>query len=183
MRWTTVIVVALLLVLVLLPVYGYWRYARPYTPTPPYESTLLLTSYAENGVAVEVRLESDRNHHPLIATTFTPQFEGFHLYGQSLPKSGIDGIGRPTTIEMVSNRVRMEGPVNADVLEQVQRVGDMELPIYPEGAVTLRLPVSWEGASDANLHVTYMACSDTKGCLLPVINHPLSITLPVLEEP
>lgn len=180
MRWKLAITI-LIVGMVAIGGYGWRLYREAYAPVPPYEARALLATYSKNGVDVSAWLEYDQNHHPLIATTFAPQQPQFHLYGQSLPVSGIEGLGRPTMVALISDHIDTKGSIEADVLEETQIIGHIQLPVYPEGAVTLRLPIAWDELSyaEATLNITYMACSDTQGCLLPVENHPLPITLPI----
>lgn len=173
----------IILFLLALPLlYIGWVYTAPYTTSPPYRTIDTLATYSENGVDVEVRLERDGNDHALLATTFTPQMAGFHLYGNTMPPEGIEGLGRPTLVSLESTSLQLEGALFADATEEIQKVGDLEIPIYPERAITLRMPVSWSHATPtATLYLTYMACSDTQGCLLPVEKQPISISLGVEE--
>src|SRR2546428_330591 len=63
---------------------------------------------------------------------------------------------------------------------QVAALG-LTFPVYPEGAVTLRLPVilTPKDSATAVLSVTYMACSD-RICLAPVIDKRIAVRIPAL---
>ena len=54
-------------------------------------------------------------------------------------------------------------------------------PVYPAGAVTLRLPVTLTArdSATAQLSVTYMACSE-RTCLAPVIDKRIAVRIPVV---
>jgi hypothetical protein len=51
--------------------------------------------------------------------------------------------------------------------------------IYPEGPVTLRLPVRLTAARavKATVFLTYMACSSDQQCLPPVVEEPVAMTI------
>src|SRR5207249_7227615 len=111
--------------------------------------------------------------------TYTPARATFHLYGKDLPKAGIHGVARPTLLELVrSAAIRPAGPLVADQPTMDLHVAALGLtfPVYPEGAVTLRLPVTVALTDNAaaEVSVTYLACSD-RTCLVPVVVQPLSL--------
>jgi hypothetical protein len=142
----------------------------------------LLTRFAEHDVAVEIAFERSRSGKTWLVGTYTPSRATFHLYGKDLPKSGIHGVARPTLLELVSSAsIRRAGPLVADqptIDLQVASLGE-SFPVYPEGAVTLRLPVTLTAKHSATavLSVTYMACSD-RTCLAPVIDKRIAVTIP-----
>jgi len=142
----------------------------------------LLTRFVEHEVAVEIALERDRAGKMWLVGTYTPSRAGFHLYGKDLPKAGIHGVARPTLLELVSSRsIRPAGPLVADrptIDFPVAALGST-FPVYPEGAVTLRLPVTLTGrdGATAELSVTYMSCSD-RTCLAPVIDRRITVGIP-----
>src|SRR5881409_38358 len=79
--------------------------------------------------------------------------------------------------------LRPAGPLVADqptIELQVAALG-LTFPVYPEGAVTLRLPVilTSKDSATAVLSVTYMACSD-RVCLAPVIDKRIAVRIPAL---
>src|SRR6059058_296002 len=130
-----------------------------------------LTRFAEHDVSVEIALERSRSGTTWIVGTYTPSRATLHLYGKDLPRSGIHGVARPTLLELVSSAsIRPAGPLVADqptIELQVAALG-LTFPVYPEGAVTLRLPVTLTAKDSATavLSVTYMGCSD-RICLAP----------------
>src|SRR5882672_5116195 len=144
----------------------------------------LLTRFVEHEVAVEIALEWDRSGKTWLVGTYRPSRAGFHLYGKDLPKAGIHGVARPTLLELVSSRsIRPAGPLVADrptIDLHVAALGST-FPVYPEGAVTLRLPVTLTGrdSATAELSVTYMSCSD-RTCLAPVIDRRIAVRIPDL---
>ncbi len=147
----------------------------------------LLTRFVEHEVAVEIALERDQSGKTWLVGTYTPSRATFHLYGKDLPKAGIHGVARPTLLELVSSAsIRPAGPLAADratIDLHVAALGST-FPVYPEGAVTLRLPVTLtaKDSATAELSVTYMACSD-RTCLAPVIDRRIAVKIPALAAP
>jgi hypothetical protein len=85
-------------------------------------------------------------------------------------------------LELVSSAsIRPAGPLVADQPTVDLHVAALEttFPVYPAGAVTLRLPVTLTASNSATaeLSVTYMACSD-RTCLAPVIDRRITVTIP-----
>jgi len=144
----------------------------------------LLSRFAEHEVAVEIALERDRSGKAWLVGTYTPSRANLHLYGKDLPRAGIHGVARPTLLELVSSpSIRPAGPLVADQPTVDLHVAALEstFPVYPAGAVTLRLPVTLtpRDSATAVLSVTYMACSD-RTCLAPVIDKRIAVTIPRL---
>ena len=138
-----------------------------------------LAEFTTNFVTVRVALESDAQGKPLLRATFTPERADFHLYSKELPENGMGGIGRPTSFKMSSvEGVRAAGPLFADVEPHnlVESSGE-RLPVYPDGPVTLRLPLklSPNRADSVPITFSYMACR-TKG----VCKNPTSKTITVV---
>lgn len=132
-----------------------------------------VVSFVEKGVRVNVQLDRDARGRLWIAGTFTPTQPETHLYAIDLPDDGIQGLGRPTKIAIgADSDLRAIGPLEAnrraidDPIEALHAV----LRIYPDGPVTVRLPVAARTgahATRANVSVSYMACGNN-GCLAPV---------------
>ncbi|NMO49993.1 hypothetical protein HH310_02125 [Actinoplanes sp. TBRC 11911] len=104
----------------------------------------------------------------LLRVAFTPRAAGFHLYSVDLPVGGVDGLGVATAVS-VRGGLRAAGKPRADqpVKElSIEKLG-VRLPVYPDGAVTVTLPVTRVGDGREEAVVTYAACSVTV-CLPPV---------------
>lgn len=145
-----------------------------------------LKTFIKHGVEVALVLEEEPLGHYHLAATYSPLYELYHLYSKDLPPTGIDGIGRPTRLEIVSGPLEAVGDLQENISPLEHRfVGfDKPFPIYPDGPVTLRLPVKLAKPSQgkpsiAELSVTYTACSNKGVCLLPVFGEVFSITVPV----
>ena len=140
-----------------------------------------LANFTEKGVTVEIALEQDQARQVWLASTFTPTQPGFHVYSTDLPRGGIDGVGRPTLLEIITPPdlhplvpLQADQPVHDLYFDILQR----SFPVYPDGPVTVRLPITKPDRPviPIELSVTYMACSDTT-CLPPVENKLVSVTL------
>ncbi|MFE2914378.1 hypothetical protein [Kitasatospora indigofera] len=131
-----------------------------------------------NGVGVAVRLDRDTDGAERLRVTFRPQESGFHLYSVDLPAGGVSGLGIPTRLA-VRGGLAADGPPTADrPLRTVSPAGlDVELPVYPDGPVTLTLPVHRTGEARAEAVVSYGACSEGR-CLIPVFDQALGFALP-----
>ncbi|MFI6078904.1 hypothetical protein ACIA5C_46095 [Actinoplanes sp. NPDC051343] len=129
-------------------------------PHPP--AADLTGEYHEAGVTVTLLL-----HSGSLTATYRPAQAGFHLYSTALPPGGIDGLGRPTVLAP-GHGLTATGRAVADrepiTLHEVEL--DVDLPVYPDGPITLTLPV---GVSRAPFEavIGYAACSATT-CLFPV---------------
>ncbi len=143
-----------------------------------------LASFTENGAAVTISLERDGAGGFLLAATFTPIEAGFHLYSKDTPLDGIDGLGRPTLLELTSqSKLAALGSLieSAAPLAEPISPDQAGLFVYPDGPVTLRLPVALpdtesETVSD-EVSVTYMVCSQ-RGCKQPVMGKIIPVTVP-----
>ncbi|WP_194898024.1 hypothetical protein [Catenulispora pinisilvae] len=134
--------------------------------------------FSEQGVTVAMHLSDDGKH---LLTTFTPQRPGFHLYSVGLPADGIQGLGRPTRVE-VAGALRSRGPLTAEApVRMLPMQGtDVAFPVYPDGAVTTELPVDVDSQGTAKVLVSYAACSPQE-CLMPVTGHPVDLTSSTLS--
>jgi hypothetical protein len=124
-------------------------------------------SYDANGVTVAVSVRPHSDGY-LLSATFIPTSPGFHLYSADLPRGGIDGLGFPTVLA-AGRGLHAIGPVTADKAVTMLRPAslDVALPVYPDGPVTLTMPVEAGDGSPAEATIGYAACSATR-CLLPV---------------
>lgn len=143
---------------------------RPGTPA----RTDVTATVARNGVQVTAVVSSST-----VRVTYRPQRPGFHLYSSSLPAAGVDGLGVPTLLG-VRGGLRATGPATADRPVRALHLAslDVTLPVYPDGPVTLTLPVARTGPSPAaQVVVSYGACSAAT-CLLPVRDLTLAVRIP-----
>lgn len=151
--------------------------------TAPFILQRALATFAKNDVQVEMVVEADALGQTILAATFTPLREGFHLYSHALPREGINGAGRPTRLDLPAD-IALEPlgqwSANQFTLEDLVEGYSRPFLIYPEGPVTLRLPVRLTAARavKATVFITYMACSSDQQCLPPVMEEPVVITLP-----
>jgi hypothetical protein len=142
-----------------------------------------LAAFTENGVTVAIALENGPSGQAWLVGTFTPVQEHFHLYSKDLPKDGIYGQGRPTLLEIVaSSRVKPNGSLvaNQPTVSHFTRAIEQSVPIYPDGPVTLRLPIAvskGDAAVPTELSITYMSCSE-EICLVPVVDKRVSVVIP-----
>lgn len=119
------------------------------------------------GVTVEVTL-TDGPVGERVRARFIPQRPGFHLYSLDLPSGGVKGLGIPTVVA-VRGSLDAAGQLSADAPVSDLRIEelDVDLPVYPDGPVTVTLPVRSTGDGLAEVVVTYGACSAST-CLPPV---------------
>jgi hypothetical protein len=129
-------------------------------------------TFTDQGVNVAMRLSDDGDR---LLTTFTPERPGFHLYSVGLPAGRMPGPGHPTRVE-VAGAMRSRGPLTAEAPVRLLPLQGSHLtfPVYPEGPVTTDLPVALEAHGDAQVLVSYAACSPRE-CLGPVMGHPVEI--------
>ena len=143
-------------------------------PQPVWAST-------QNEVEVKISILKDSSGQLRLSGTFTPTRPGFYLYGKDLPKDGLQGLGRPTLLEVTkSGSIKMKGALEADQpIENIyMNALGLSFPVYPAGPVTLSRPFELTGNSAfMELSITYMACSE-KTCLPPVIDKHVYIQVP-----
>jgi hypothetical protein len=136
---------------------------------PPPPAGDLAGEYREAGVTVTLLL-----HGGSLSATYRPDRAGFHLYSAAMPPDGIDGLGRPTVLAP-GHGLTATGPAAADrqpiTLHEVEL--GVDLPVYPDGPVTLTLPVVVSGRPFEAV-VGYAACSATQ-CLLPVTGKTVTL--------
>jgi hypothetical protein len=132
--------------------------------------TRVTASVVKNGVKVSVVVSADR-----VSVTYRPQRPGFHLYSITLPAGGVDGLGVPTRLA-VRGGLRPVGPPESDQpIRMLKPQGlNILLPVYPDGPVTITLPVARTASTSAQIVVSYGACS-INTCLVPVAD----LTIPV----
>ncbi len=148
------------------------------------QDRLELAEFTESYVNVSIILERAGEGETVLKATFTPTEEDAHLYSMELPREGVDGLGRPTLIELPPGASMQ---VAGDLQESVSSVLDAvatdlpALPVYPSGAVTLSLPVLLPEADGElvtdQLMITYMACTP-RGCHKPVLARLVQVQVP-----
>ena len=148
---------------------------------PRTDQTLQLANITENKVQVTITLSNDENGQVMLSATFTPQSPSLHLYSKEIPRNGVEGLGRPTLLELPQgSALKANGELIESVASQPPPFEPKELLVYPAGPVTLSQPVllpdgnNW--ISDVVL-VTYMAC-DEQGCRAPVQEKPIIVKIP-----
>jgi hypothetical protein len=144
--------------------------------------TLQLATSAENKVEVTIALTRSEDGQFILSATFTPQLLDMHLYSREIPRNGVDGVGRPTLLELAEgSNIKVNGEVVESVTSSQSSSFDAEgLLLYPAGPVTLSLPVLLPDGNnwiDEKVIVTYMAC-DGQGCRAPVQQKPIAIKIP-----
>lgn len=131
----------------------------------------------ENGVEVRFRWNAGNSSSPVLAVTFTPLIPGFHLYSVDLPPEGVQGVGRPTSVQ-VGGGLKATGPPSVDRPVIALRVAGVDAPVsvYPDGAVTLRLPAQPVPGQTALSWIGYAACSRST-CMPPVTHRRVTLSL------
>ncbi|GAA2750028.1 hypothetical protein GCM10010440_56740 [Kitasatospora cinereorecta] len=139
------------------------RAASDPATSDPATSDQATAGAAQNGVQVTVVVSADA-----VRATFRPERPGFHLYSIGLPVDGVDGVGVPTELGVKGGLRATAAPTSDQPVRQLNIPGVAgALPVYPDGPVTLTMPVARTGSPDAQVVVSYGACSTTT-CLLPV---------------
>ncbi len=145
---------------------------------------LQLGAAKENGVEVSISLTRAENQPPALSATFTPLEPGLHLYSKDLPKNGVEGLGRPTLLELGENsQLTPLGELTESVPPEISDFESKNLLVYPPGEVTLSMRVALPSGAcwlDENVLVTYMACSDT-GCRPPVMGKKIKVHVPCAD--
>jgi len=148
--------------------------------------TSSVDTHHDEGGRVKVELSSAWSEDGLLVVRgiFTPDDAGFHLYDSKLPKIGISGLGRPTLMEVDdSDALQDIGPLVSDkkAFAHHDDTLDITLSIYPDGAVTLYLPLRFsptpQAPTSVPIKLTYMACSEAR-CYSPIEGAVVEITAP-----
>ncbi|MGW5848781.1 hypothetical protein ACWFQ8_12660 [Streptomyces sp. NPDC055254] len=136
------------------------------------------TRFSENGVTVTLTVSDWRAGKGTLTAVLTPDEEGFHLYSKDLPPTGIEGVGRPTTMA-VTGALRADGRLAASAEVRTISVPGVEtpVPVYPDGPVTATLPVSADGNGEATVLLGYASCSTEEGCTIPVSDRPVRLRI------
>ncbi len=148
--------------------------------TPAGSKPLALASFTENYVDVSISLEHDSAGNYFLSATFTPP-QGHHLYSKDIPANGLDGLGRPTLLELTGeSQMKALGELTESVEAQEPDFEPKELLVYPAGPVTLRLPVQLPPGDkwvNDEVKITYMACSAHQ-CKPPVEGKIVTVRVP-----
>jgi hypothetical protein len=139
-----------------------------------------LATFTENYVNVSIALEQPSEGNYFVSATFTPP-DGYHLYSKDIPVHGINGIGRPTLLELATtSQMKALGSLGENISAQSFYFEHNEFQVYPLGAVTLSLPIELPQGNnwiDDELKITYMACSSNL-CKPPVEGKIVSVRIP-----
>ena len=146
-------------------------------------TSLSLATVNENDVEVSIHLDTNAEGEYFLSATFTPP-DGYHMYSKDIPITGVDGLGRPTLLELTSeSNMKPLGRLIESVSAEVPNFEPKELLVYPPGAVTLRLPVELPSGNDwvdDFVKITFMACSD-RGCKAPVTGKLVPVHIPGVD--
>ncbi len=150
---------------------------------PASNQPIALASFTENYVGVSIFLERDPKGSPILSAIFTPS-KGHHLYSKDIPVDGLEGLGRPTLLELTEgSQMTALGELIESTKAQEPDFEPKELLVYPEGPVTLSLPVKLPPGNDwidDKVKITYMACSSYQ-CKPPVEGKIVQVRIPGAE--
>lgn len=142
----------------------------------------------ETGVDGVFRLERGEGRAAVLVAELTPRQAAdespWHFYHEDLPRGGLDGIGRPTLLELPEGGpLRATGPqlIDAAVKQLPSGLG-FDVPTYAAGPITIRLPVELpvgEGPVAATALLTYMVCND-QTCRIMAERDPVGLTVPAV---
>ncbi|CAM5273834.1 hypothetical protein SNARM312S_02806 [Streptomyces narbonensis] len=135
-----------------------------------------VTEFNENGVTVRLSVADWKSDAGTLVATFTPDEAGFHLYSTALPPEGIEGVGRPTEVRPVGSvatagEMTVDKPVKSITVPGVRAA----VPVYPDGPVTVTLPIRATAPGEAKVLIGYASCSSTEGCTIPVADRAVSL--------
>lgn len=144
---------------------------------------LLLETFTKNSVTVSIYLRTPQDGQDAIVASFAPP-EGSHLYSKDIPRDGVDGLGRPTLLELTQNsRMKAAGDLVESTSAKIPEFEPKDLLVYPAGSVMLTLPVHLPIEKDwvnDEVSITYMACND-QGCKPPVVNQIITLSIPPIQ--
>ena len=151
--------------------------------TAPAPKGVVISKIEDSGVEVTFSLATGEGGKRWLQANFAPTEEGYHVYSKDLPPDGIDGIGRPTLLELSKHEaISYIGKLTADkkVHNLASPLNADGFPVYPNGPVTLTLPFFLKAEENATIEitakVTYMACTKTN-CKAPVEGKEVKLTL------
>ena len=142
--------------------------------------SLPLAAFTKNSVNVSIALTRTVEGYFLLEATFTPPPDS-HLYGKDIPRDGVDGLGRPTLLELTAwSKMQALGTLMESLPAFVVEFESLELLVYPNGPVTLTLPVLLPPGKewvDDEVSITFMACT-VNGCKPPVVGKNVAVRVP-----
>lgn len=148
--------------------------------SPAADEPLQLAEFTKNSVTVTIYLNPPRDGINSLSASFVPA-EGLHLYSKDVPPGGVEGLGRPTLLELTQeSKMIAAGELAENIPAQIPDFEPKDLLIYPAGGVILTLPITLPVGKDwvdDEISLTYMACSDTS-CKAPVVGYVLSVQIP-----
>jgi hypothetical protein len=151
------------------------------TRAPHPGEIIQLAVSTENFVKVAVTLENKGDDQILLSATYIPLTPGLHLYSKDIPKKGVDGLGRPTLLELSTDTwIQAKGGMVESVPSHPPPFDPKALLVYPAGSVTLSIPIllpEGEKWFNEQVLVTYMACNE-QGCRPPVEEKVIPIQIP-----
>ncbi|HYF63681.1 MAG TPA: hypothetical protein VD886_12755 [Herpetosiphonaceae bacterium] len=160
---------------------GVWQGLRS-AAGPPSFQTGRLAALDEEHATILIELERDAAGQPVLAATFQPKKPDLHLYSKDTPRAGVEGLGRPTLLELAAGApVAPRGSLitDAEAYPEPDGLTDEPLLIYPAGPVTLRLPIEApEPGAVLPIALTYMLCSDRGYCTAPVESKAVKLSIP-----
>lgn len=134
------------------------------------------TRFSENGVTVTLSVSDWHASKGTLTAVFTPEEKGFHLYSTDLPPTGIEGVGRPTAMDVTGVLTTDGKPTAAADVRTISVPGvGAPVPVYPDGPVSVTLPVRADGNGDATVLLGYASCSEQEGCTIPVSDRPVHL--------
>ncbi|WP_329201175.1 MULTISPECIES: hypothetical protein [unclassified Streptomyces] len=132
--------------------------------------------FTENGVTVTLTVSEWHASSGTLTAVFAPEGKGFHLYSTDLPPTGVEGVGRPTSVAVSGALVATGRLTAAAQVRSIAVAGvDAAVPVYPDGPVTTALPVRAAGDGSATVLLGYASCSTQEGCTIPVSDRPVRL--------
>ncbi len=148
--------------------------------TPAPWQPISLASFTENYVDVSIHLDRSSSGNYFLSAIFMPP-AGYHLYSKDIPITGVNGLGRPTLLELTpESRMKAIGELTESTKVEEPDFEPKDLFVYPLGAVTLSLPVQLPPGNawvDDELKITYMVCNANQ-CKPPVEGKIISVRVP-----
>lgn len=136
----------------------FWSLVLPAAESP--------AGFTKQGVRVAVSIQGSGDQARVVAV-FTPEAK-HHVYGLELPA---DTPGVPTRIELApGDTATVRGPLTADKATHELN----GLAVFPEGVVTLTLPITAPAAGTVPVLVSYLACT-ADSCRIPVLRQRVEV--------